>query len=273
MNHLRNVLSRLIVVPITLVLALSGCATKKYVAEQVTPVNQKVDTLAAQTNEKFAATGEKIAAVATTEQKDISQVNERISTTELKIGVASTAAQQAQTTASSAQSAADANASKIAAKSQAVSTLGSAVADSLNYKLIEKVDVNFGLDKFSLTPEAKAALDVVASKMQSMPRALVEVAGFADQTGSEDYNLILSRRRSEAVERYLVSQSVPLHAIHMVGMGEEAAPPGLEADLSAIGPNPSKAEVNRLARRVNIRIFGVADLVKPEATAGGGGQQ
>lgn len=273
MNQLRNVFTGLVAVPFILVLASSGCATKKYVTQQVAPVSQKVDTLASQTTERFATTDGKIAAVAATEQKDISQVNERISTTEMKLGLASTAAQDAQSTASTAKSEAEANASKIASNSEAVTTLRSGVADALNYKLVEKADVTFAVNQSSLTPEAKAALDLLASKVQTLPRVVVEVVGFTDQTGPEDYNLTLSRRRAEAVERYLVTQKVPLRIIHTTGMGEEAVPPGLEADLTVIDPNPSQTELNRLARRVRIQIFGAGDIAQPRVSAGGGGQQ
>ena len=273
MNQLRNVLTGLVAVPFILVLASSGCATKKYVTQQVTPVSQKVDTLASQTNEKFAKTDEKIAGVAATEVRDVSQINERISSTEMKLGLASTAAQQAQSTASSAKSEAEANASKIAANSQAVATLRSGVADAFNYKLVEKADVTFAVNRFSLTPEAKAALDLLASKVQTLPRVVVEVVGFTDQSGPQDYNLTLSRRRAEAVERYLVTQKVPLRVIHTAGMGEEAVPPGLEADLTVIDPNPSQAELNRLARRVRIQIFGAGNIVQPQVSSAGGGQK
>ena len=53
----------LIVVPTTLALAASGCASKKYVRQQVAPVNQKVAATWKQTqenNEKIAATWSKL---------------------------------------------------------------------------------------------------------------------------------------------------------------------------------------------------------------------
>jgi outer membrane protein OmpA-like peptidoglycan-associated protein len=76
----------------------------------------------------------------------------------------------------------------------------------------------------------------------------------------------LSRRRAEAVQRYLVMQNVPLRAIHIVGLGEEAPPEGLAADLSMVDPNPSKAELDRLARRVHIRVFGAGDITQGTAS-------
>ena len=154
------------------------------------------------------------------------------------------------------------NARKIAANSQA----GASGADGVDYKLVQSADVTFGFNQFSLTPEAKAELDQLASKVQSMPRVLVELVGFTDATGPQDYNLNLSRERADSVQRYLVTQKVPLYVIHTVGLGAEAPPSGLEeAEASS---NSSKSEASR---RVLIRIFGSADVVA-QASAGGAGQ-
>jgi OOP family OmpA-OmpF porin len=239
--------------PSAFMLAASGCATKKYVQQSVAPVSQRVSTVETLSNEK-------IAAVSAKEQSDISQVNERISTTDQKVAQVASATQRAQGSADRAMAEADSNSAGIASNSAAMTTLASGVANALNYQLVEKADVTFAFNKATLTPEAKARLDQVAAKAQALPRSVVELAGFTDKTGTSNYNLALSRRRAEAVERYLVMQKVPLRTIHIVGLGEEGAPPGLEADLTAIDPNPSEAELNRLARRVKIRVFGAGDI-------------
>jgi len=244
---------------ITLTLAFSACATRRYVRNQVAPVNQKLAYVQKETNEKIAATWSKL-------QSDMSEVNERISSTDQRVSQVSEATQQAQGTASRAMEATEANASATSANTTAINTLASGVANSINYKFVESSDVFFGFDKASLTPQAKATLDQVASKVQSLPRAVVELAGFTSQVGSASYNLGLSRRRAEAVQRYLISQKVPLRNIHMVGMGQEPPPPGLEKDLSGAGPNPSKAELNKLARRVRISIYGAGDITDGTAS-------
>jgi outer membrane protein OmpA-like peptidoglycan-associated protein len=249
-------------IPIALSLATSGCATKKYVARQITPVNQKVAALDKSTKEKVAYLNSK-------EESDISQVNERISTTDQKLSQVAATAQAAQGTAARAMEEADANSSKIEANSTAISTLGTGVANALNYQLVEKADVTFAFNKAILTPEAKLALDQVALKVAGLPRAVVELTGFTDTVGSKNYNLALSRRRAEAVQRYLVLAKVPLRNIHIVGLGEEAPPEGLTADLSAVDANPTKAQLHRLARRVNIRVFGAGDI----SAGTGSGQQ
>jgi outer membrane protein OmpA-like peptidoglycan-associated protein len=274
MNKHRMNLLPAIAVPLTLALAMSGCATRNYARKQVAPVHDKVTALEAQTNQKFAATDEKIAAVSSKEQTDISQVNERISTTNLKLqetdaklAEVSGTAQQAQSSAARASEQANAASARLASETAAMKT---GLANSLNYQLIEKADVTFGFNTAELTPQAKAALDLVASKIQATPLAVVELVGFTDAVGSKDYNVALSVKRAEAVERYLVKQRVALRAIHTVGLGEEAPPADLQADFSAVDPNASKSELNRLARRVNIRVFAAGGSA--QAAPAGDGQ-
>ena len=244
---------------ITSTLVISACATKKYVRQQVAPVNKKLAVMQKETNEKLAATWSKL-------QSDMSEVNERISTTDQRVSQVSEATQQAQGTASRAMEATQTNASGISANTTAINTLASGVSNALNYQFVESSDVFFGFDKAMLTPQAKTTLDQVVSKVQSLPRAVVELAGFTSQVGSASYNLGLSRRRAEAVQRYLISQKVPLRNIHMVGMGQEAPPPGTEKDLSGISAKPTKAELNKLARRVRISIYGAGDVTEGTAS-------
>lgn len=249
------------------ILVTPGCATKKYVAKQVAPVTQRVDTLETQTNQKFGATDEKIAALSTKHEQDISQISERISSTDLKVTQAAQATQQAQSAASDAMKEAQSNNARIDSTSASVNSLASGVNKAMNYDLVEKADVTFDFDKAALSDEAKAALDQLASKVQSITRVQVEVVGFTDQTGSPDYNLELSQKRAEAVQRYLVMKKVPLRSMTVIGLGEEAPPPGLEADVQAVDPNASQADMKRLARRVRVSVFQGGEVSATRATA------
>ena len=248
-----------IAVAVPFMLLTSACATKKYVRQQVEPVSQKVAMVETQTNEK-------IGALSTKHETDISQVNERISTSDLKLSQTAAATQQAQSTASQALQQTETNSASIKANSVQISTLATDVEKALNYELVEKADVTFAFNKCSLTPEAKAALDQLASKILALPHAMVELAGFTDTIGSQNYNLALSVRRAEAVQRYLVMQNVPLRIMHVTGLGEETPPASLQADLSAV-ENPTKDDLNRLARRVRIHIFGAGEIGKVSTSA------
>jgi outer membrane protein OmpA-like peptidoglycan-associated protein len=239
MFNLKGSLIWYVVGAIPLVLASSGCATRGYARRQVAPVAQQVAALETQTNEKFAAVSAK-------HDSDISQVNERISTTDLAVKQVTAAVQQAQGTASRAMEASDANGTWIKNYSPPVTSLAP-------YNMVQKADVLFGFNNSSLTQATKSTLDQVVQKVQSLQRPVVEVAGFTDSVGSENYNLVLSRRRAEAVQRYLAKQNIPIRSIHLIGLGEDTPQvAGLEAEIS---PNATKAEREQLARRVQVRIF------------------
>jgi len=242
-----------------MVLATSGCATKKYVRNQVNPVNTRVSQLEKHTNDKVAYLNSK-------EERDISQVNERISTTDQRVEQVASIAQQAQGTASRAMQSSEENSNLIAANTAATNTLASGVANALNYQLVEKGDVTFAFNKATLTPGAKLALDAIVQKYQAQPRGVIELVGFTDKRGSPNYNLALSRRRAEAVERYLVLQKVPLRDIHIVGLGEEAPPENLVVAEEVVNPGATKSQMSRMARRVSIRVFGAGDITQGTAS-------
>jgi outer membrane protein OmpA-like peptidoglycan-associated protein len=237
-------LTWMIVLPITFGLATSGCASKKYVRSQVDVVNQRVSHVETKTKEQMAYLTNK-------EDADISQVKERIMTTDNKVAENAAAIRQTNATAEQAMQTAQSNESKISANEAAVSKLDAA----MNYTLIEKGDVTFGFNKSALDNEAKVALDAIIQRAQSSPRTVVELVGFTDPIGSTQYNLTLSRRRAEAVQRYLVKNNVPLRGIHIIGMGKEEPPASLTADVQAVDPNASPQDIRRLARRVYIRVY------------------
>ncbi|TXK34401.1 OmpA family protein [Nonomuraea sp. C10] len=64
-------------------------------------------------------------------------------------------------------------------------------------------DVLFAFDKASLTSEARATLRGTAERIRSQAAGTVRIVGHTDDVGDDTYNLGLSRRRAEAVERAL----------------------------------------------------------------------
>src|SRR5260370_17242152 len=133
MFELRHAIIWTAAVPI-LMLATSGCATKKYVSQQVSPVNARVSKLQKQTDDRIAYLNNK-------QQSDMSQVDERIATTDQRLSEVAEAAHQAQGTASRPMEQSEPTGSK---NSAPIDTLGSGVANALNYQLVESGDVTFG---------------------------------------------------------------------------------------------------------------------------------
>ncbi len=52
-------------------------------------------------------------------------------------------------------------------------------------------------------------LDSVADILAKRPAFDIEVRGYTDSIGSDDYNLDLFRRRAEAVRDFLVAKGIP----------------------------------------------------------------
>jgi len=237
--------------PVVLALATSGCATKKYVAAQIAPVNSKVSELETKTNDQTDK-----------ELTDISRLEEKLGSTDSQVAEVAAAAKQANAGAAQANQLAQQanqlgqqNQSTIAANQAFVTASIATLDQAMTYSLVAKGDVTFAFNKSNLGKTDEAALDTLVQQVRSTPRVAFELIGFTDRVGGTEYNLALSRRRAESVERYLVRQGIPLRGIHIVGLGKEPIPQGLLADLQAVDPNPTKAEERRLARRVLIRIY------------------
>jgi len=112
-----------------------------------------------------------------------------------------------------------------------------------NSILVNLPDVTFAVDSTTISPSFRAALDEVASSLLKYPNSLVDVMGHTDSTGSDAYNLDLSRRRAEAVAGYLTMRGVPRARLATVGYGEQYP----RADNTT-------PEGRALNRRVEIRI-------------------
>lgn len=167
-------------------LLTTGCATKKYVKDEVTretgAVHTRVDTLQGQVE----------ATQTTVRQHDT------------RIGEASRTAQEALQRAQEA---------------------GKLAEGKLLYETVLSDDkVRFGFDKASVSDEAKAALDQFASPIVgSNENVYVEIQGHTDSVGSDTYNEELGLERAEAVRRYLNMQHhIPLHRMSVISYGEAA---------------------------------------------------
>lgn len=81
-------------------------------------------------------------------------------------------------------------------------------------------DAYFGFDKAVLKPEGMAKLDEVAAALQGKQDPRIQITGYTDRIGPEDYNRGLSQRRAEAVRDYLVSKGIEAEIIETAAMGE-----------------------------------------------------
>lgn len=80
--------------------------------------------------------------------------------------------------------------------------------------------VFFDWDKSDITPQAAAILDNAAAAYQQTGQAQVMLAGHADRSGSDQYNVGLSQRRADSVKAYLAGHGIPDGVITTQAFGE-----------------------------------------------------
>lgn len=198
-------------------LATPGCATKKYVGQQVSTVDQRVSAIDKKQTDALANLEGK-------EQKDVSRVEERAMSAETKANDAARAAETADRKAVQAGDSARAANDAAQQAQKGVNDVGRAVDNIDTLKTLSTQDILFGFNKATLTDEGKAKLDAIVQQAQGLVRYQVEIEGFTDRSGAAEYNLALSRRRADTVVRYLVDKGIPLRRVHMLGLGESPKP-------------------------------------------------
>jgi outer membrane protein OmpA-like peptidoglycan-associated protein len=107
----------------------------------------------------------------------------------------------------------------------------------------------FDFDKSTLRPASQEQIRKFADALKKYEDTDVLIAGHTDATGSDDYNLMLSRRRAESVANYLESLGVSQTRFTIMGFGE--AQPVASNDT---------AEGQQLNRRVEVAIYANAKL-------------
>ena len=196
-------------------LALSGCATRKFVRNEVSKEAARVDPKIADLDNRVKEEGERIDAVDKRAQQGIQAADQ-------KAGQAGTAAQAADQKATNAQKTADTANQGVQQANTRITTVENRFNLIDNYTAGQTQTVTFKVNSATLSDDAKRTLDGIAGAVASQKSGfMVEIQGFTDTTGSEGYNNALSERRAESVRRYLVSKNVPLHRISIVGLGEE----------------------------------------------------
>lgn len=89
-----------------------------------------------------------------------------------------------------------------------------------NIRLIMPGNITFATNQSAVRPEFYATLNSVTKVLAKYNQTNVLVEGHTDNVGSDQYNLNLSIRRSEAVGNYLAAQGVAVPRIRALGYGE-----------------------------------------------------
>ncbi len=80
--------------------------------------------------------------------------------------------------------------------------------------------VHFDFNKANIRPGDAAVLDEAAATLKAHPDVDIDVNGYCDAIGGEEYNLRLSDRRADAVEDYLQNAGISGARLHPHGYGK-----------------------------------------------------
>ena len=167
------------------------------------------------------------------------------------------AAQAQQQAQAAQQSANSANEVRERLRAQLNSVL--ATSETARGLIVNLSDVLFDTGKYSLKPETKIAMAKVSGILQAYPGLKVQVEGYTDSVGGEEYNQKLSENRAAAVRDFLVSQGVSMDNISATGFGKN----------SPVASNDT-AQGRAQNRRVNLVVSGNAIGVEQTAEPAGG---
>ena len=232
----------------SLSLVTVGCATKKFVREEIGKSEVKTGTDIG--NVDSALSEEKARTTA---------LNDQLGQTKVAVQQADTKAGEATSLAKTAQGRADEGVAQ-AGKAQARADEAMAKADETSTRLTrlwanrnkrvpgDTIAILFKFDKAELDDRGQTALLDVAKQLQENTNLVVELEGYTDSQGASDYNVQLSQRRSETVRRFLVEKGVEMHRIHSIGLGDIRP--------SADNNSPKGREQNR---RVMVKLFAPAE--------------
>ncbi len=82
-------------------------------------------------------------------------------------------------------------------------------------------DIYFAFDSWSISAEGAKYLEEDAKWLHANPEKALTIEGHCDQRGTQDYNLVLGKKRAEAAREYLINLGVQPHRIKIVSYGKE----------------------------------------------------
>jgi outer membrane protein OmpA-like peptidoglycan-associated protein len=172
-------------------LALSGCATKKYVGREVGEINQKVDTLSG----------------------EMEKTQERVKKNEVRIDDVD---KQAQAGIS------DAKGSAQTALKRATEAARAAKGKLIYTVTLSNDKVTFPVNRAAVSPDARSLVDEAIAQLKAENRGVYfEIEGHTDSSGSEAYNEKLGLDRATAVRNYMHDQQgIALNRIEVISYGE-----------------------------------------------------
>jgi len=109
-------------------------------------------------------------------------------------------------------------------------------------QIIELEYINYNLDKADIRPDAAKIMDKLAAMMKEFPDLEIRLESHTDSRGSDEYNMLLSKKRARSAFDYLVSKGIDPNRMIYQGYGETRL---LNNCANGIDCSDAQHEVNR----------------------------
>ncbi len=174
-------------------IAGTGCATKKYVMSEVATLDQKVEGV----------------------ESSVEENQKRIKEHDVQLATLGSLIKEQESEISKQRTEFDGKLSEV--KKAAEGRL-------IFQEVLKNDEAKFKFDKWELSDEAKVALDKFVEVLIAQDKGVyLEIQGHTDNTGEEEWNLILGKRRADAVMEYLHKKyNIPLHRMEVISYGSDA---------------------------------------------------
>ena len=106
-----------------------------------------------------------------------------------------------------------------------------ATRDTARGLIVNMSDVLFDFNKYTLRPGAREKLAKISGIVLAHPGLKLEVDGYTDSVGTDEYNLRLSQQRADSVRAYLIEQGISPDTVVSKGYGK--ANPVVSNDTAA----------------------------------------
>lgn len=229
-------------VGIALALAAAGCATKGFVREEAQKAEAKAEQQKQELEKRITSQQEQMAA----QERSVADLGRKVEGIDVRVGEVQGEAARAGTLAKEAK---DAAGTTLAKAQESDERLSRKLRDRNKATALETVQIQFGFNRWDLRDQSITALQEIAKILKADPNRIVELEGYTDSIGPDEYNLRLGQRRAEEVARFLVIQhGVEPHRIHRLAIGKG----------NPIADNKT-AEGRAQNRRVTVRILALGE--------------
>lgn len=121
-------------------------------------------------------------------------------------------------------------------------------------QIVEIEYINYDLDKTDINPEASSTLNKLIALMKEHPDLEIRIESHTDSRGSDEYNMLLSKKRAKAAFDYVVAQGIDSNRLLYQGYGETKL---LNKCTNGVECTEEQHEVNR---RSIVKVVRKGDL-------------